>query len=84
MVPLTNRVKVRIYVYGLTIEIKDFAFEFNAILDLESTLLGGWVARICETITRVHKTKKKGSSFGTRPILNYIKYRPRLVRIDID
>ena len=27
---------------------------------------------------------KKGSSFGTRPILNYIKYRPRLVRIDID
>ena len=59
MVPLTNRVKVRIYVYCLTIEIKDFAFEVNAILGLESTLLGGRVARICDTITRVHKMKKR-------------------------
>ena len=30
------------------------------------------------------QNEKKGSSFGSRPILNYIKYRPRLVRIDID
>ena len=30
------------------------------------------------------QNEKKGSSFGTRPILKYIKYRPRLVRIDID
>ena len=30
------------------------------------------------------QNEKKGSSFGTRPILNYIKCRPRLVRIDID
>ena len=59
MVPLTNRVKVRVYVYCLTIEIKDFAFEVNAILGLESTLLGGRVARICDTITRVHKMKKR-------------------------
>ena len=58
MAPVTNRVKVWIYFYGLTIEIKNFAFEVNAILGLESTLLGGWVAGICETITRVHKMKK--------------------------
>ena len=43
MGPLTNRVKVRIYFYGLTIEINNFAFEVKVILGLDSTLLGGWV-----------------------------------------
>ena len=51
MDPLTNRVKVRIYFYGLTIEINNFAFEVKVLFDPESTLLGGWVAGICETIT---------------------------------
>ena len=58
MAPVTNRVKVWIYFYGLSIDIKNFAFQVNAILGLESTLLGGWVTGICETITRVHKMKK--------------------------
>ena len=45
MEPLTNRVKVRIYFCGLTIETNNFAFEVKVILGLESTLLGGgWVA----------------------------------------
>ena len=55
MCPMNNRVIVCIYSYGLTIEINNFAFEVNAILGLESTLLDGWVdgwvAGICETIT---------------------------------
>jgi len=41
--PLTNRVKVRIYFYGLTIEINKFAFDVKVILGPESTLLGGWL-----------------------------------------
>ena len=53
MDPPTNRVKVRIYFYGLIIEINNFAFDINAILGPESTLLGGWVALICETITNL-------------------------------
>ena len=40
---LSNRIKVRIYFYGLTIELNNFAFEVKVILVLESTLLGGWV-----------------------------------------
>ena len=45
MEPLTNRVKVRIYFCGLTIETNNFAFEVKVILGLESTLLGGgWLA----------------------------------------
>ena len=41
---LSNKVKVQIYFYGLTIEINNFDFEVKVILGLESTLLGGvWV-----------------------------------------
>ena len=39
MAPLTNRVKVRIYFYALTIEINNFAFDVKVILGLESTHL---------------------------------------------
>ena len=38
MGPMTNRVKVRIYFYGLTIEINNFAFEVKVILGMESTI----------------------------------------------
>ena len=41
MDPLANRVKVRIYFYGLTIEISNSAFEVEVVLGLKSTLLGG-------------------------------------------
>ena len=41
---LTNRVKVRIYFYGLTIEINNFVFEVKVILALECTILDGWLA----------------------------------------
>ena len=55
--PLTNRVKVRIYFYGLTIEINNFAFEVKVIQGLESILLGGWLAEICKTITNSASAK---------------------------
>ena len=55
MGPLSNRVKVQIYFYGLPIEMDNFAFDVKVIQGLESTLLGGWVggwvAGICKTIT---------------------------------
>ena len=38
-VPLTNRVKVRIYFYGITIEIDNFAFEVKVTIGLERTIL---------------------------------------------
>ena len=41
MGPMTNRVKVRIYFYGLTIEINNFAFEVKVILGLKSTIPDG-------------------------------------------
>ena len=43
MGPLANKVKVRIYFYGLAIEISNFAFEVKVIVGLESTLPGGLV-----------------------------------------
>ena len=42
MGPLSNRVKVQIYFYGLPIEMDNFAFDVKVIQGLESTLLGGW------------------------------------------
>ena len=52
MGPLSNRVKVHIYFYGLPIEMDNFAFDVKVIQGLESTLLGGeWVVGICKTIT---------------------------------
>ena len=41
MGPLSNRVKVQIYFYGLPIEMDNFAFDVKVIQGLESTLLGG-------------------------------------------
>ena len=44
MGPLSNRVKVQMYFYGLPIEMDNFAFDVKVIQGLESTLLGGgWV-----------------------------------------
>ena len=62
MEPLINRVKVRIYFCGLTIETNNFAFDVKVILGLESTLLGGgwvggWVAGFCKTITNSASAK---------------------------
>ena len=57
MGPLTNRVQVQIYFYGLSIEMDNFAFDVKVIQGLESTLKyftewsGAWVAGNCETIT---------------------------------
>ena len=45
MDPLTTRVKVRIYFYGLTIEINNFAFDVKVILGLENAHLESWVAK---------------------------------------
>ena len=39
MAPMTNRVKVMKYFWGLFITTNNFAFEFEAILVLESTHL---------------------------------------------
>ena len=55
MGPLSNRVKVQMYFYGLPIEMDNFAFDVKVIQGPESTLLGGgWVggrvAGICKTI----------------------------------
>ena len=43
MGPLTNRVDIRMYLYGLAIEPNNFAFEVKVMLCPESTLLGGWM-----------------------------------------
>ena len=43
---MTNRVKVLKYFQNLTIETKNFAFEFNFILGLESTRLDGYGAKL--------------------------------------
>ena len=44
MGPLSNRVKVQIYFYGLPIEMDNFAFDVKVIQGPESTCLGGgWV-----------------------------------------
>ena len=43
---MTNRVKVWKYFQGLTIETKNFAFEVNFIIGLESNLLDGYGAKI--------------------------------------
>ena len=59
MDPLTNRVKVRIYFCGLTIEINNFAFQVKVIFGLESTLLGGLVAGFCKTITNSASVESK-------------------------
>ena len=58
MGPLSKRVKVQIYFYGLPIEMDNFAFDVKVIQGLESTLLGGgWVAWICKTITNSASTE---------------------------
>ena len=45
MGPLSNRVKVQMYFYGLPIEMYNFAFDVKVIQAPESTCLGGgWVA----------------------------------------
>ena len=46
MAPMTNRVKVWKYFWGLFIATNNFAFEVEAILVLESTHLESWVAKI--------------------------------------
>ena len=43
MAPMTNRVKVRIWFYGLAMETNNFALEFKADLSLNYTFPGGWV-----------------------------------------
>ena len=43
---MTNRVKVWKYIQGLTIETNNFAFEVKFKLDLESTRLDGYRAKI--------------------------------------
>ena len=44
MGPLSNRVKVQMYFYGLPIEMDNFPFDVKVIQGPESTLLGGgWV-----------------------------------------
>ena len=62
MGPLSNRVKVQMYFYGLPIEVDNFAFDVKVIQGRESTLLGGgWVggrvAGICKTITNSASAK---------------------------
>ena len=44
--PMTNRVKVSKFVWGLIIATNNFAFEIKAMLGLESTNLESWVAKI--------------------------------------
>ena len=46
MAPMTNRVKVRRYILGLTIETNDFAFEVKVILGLEISCPDGQGAKI--------------------------------------
>ena len=46
MAPMTNRVKVLKFFGGLFIATNNFAFEVEAILVLESTLLESWLAKI--------------------------------------
>ena len=46
MAPMTNRVKVWKYFWGLFIATNNFAFEVEAILVLESTHLESRVAKI--------------------------------------
>ena len=46
MAPMTNRVKVQNYFWGLLMATSNFAFEAKDILDLESTHLESWVAKI--------------------------------------
>ena len=48
MAPMTNRVKVRRYILGLTIETNNFAFEVKVILGLDSTHLESWDTRTDE------------------------------------
>ena len=43
MAPMTNRVKVRRYFWGLTIDTNNFAFEVKVDFDLNYTFPGGWV-----------------------------------------
>ena len=58
MGPLSNRVKVQMYFYGLPIEMDNFAFDVKVIQGPESTCLGGgWVAGICKTITNSASAK---------------------------
>lgn len=51
-------------------------------LSLYKHFLNNAIGALCDD--QGVQNEKKGSSFGTRPILYYIKYRPRLVWIDID
>ena len=46
MTPMTNRVKVQMYFWGLAIETNIFVFEGMVILGFESTPPCGHVARI--------------------------------------
>ena len=46
MAPLTNRVKVWRYFWGLSTETYNFALEDNVILGLESNRLGDKIAKI--------------------------------------
>ena len=46
MGPLTNRVDIRMYLYGLAIEPNNFAFEVKVMLGLESTHLESWDTRM--------------------------------------
>ena len=78
MDPLTNRVKVRIYFYGLTIEINNFAFEVKFIFGPESTLLGGWVAGICETITNSASAGAEVEARLSLAVIKSDKFRPLL------
>ena len=82
MGPLTNRVKFRIYFYGLIIEINNFAFDVNAILGPESTLLGGWVAGwvagICETITNSASAGAEVEARLSLAVIKSDKFRPLL------
>ena len=46
MAPMANRVKVKKYFLGITIETNNFAFEVKVILVLESTCPDDWGAKI--------------------------------------
>ena len=46
MGPMSNRFKVQIYFYGLTIEINNFTFEVKVIPGMESTRIDESVAKI--------------------------------------
>ena len=43
MAPMTNRVKVRRYFWGLAIDTNNFAFEVKVDFSLNYTFTGGWV-----------------------------------------